>query len=245
MTNRLYWSAPVHRSISQEACFTPRSTPAGSRCDSRSFMHPPAPKKSFAACPTFASCPQAKSLDGRAIGQSGNREQQGHREEWSAGRTGNRDSDQTVTRPNARCVLAKQLCKSVPDCPTARLPVCPAVARLPCRFPFPHCPITLPFPIARLPTARPFQGAQMFCVVRKTMTSAGLFVLLFAAHSAAQQTNPQRDTLRPLPLDAVIVTAERTSATLGNSIGAVSALSPALLARRPVRTLAEAIQQAP
>ncbi|MGH7471867.1 MAG: TonB-dependent receptor plug domain-containing protein, partial [Longimicrobiales bacterium] len=67
---------------------------------------------------------------------------------------------------------------------------------------------------------------------------------LLVANAAAAQQQP-RDSVRPMLLDALVVTAEHSSAPLRTSIGAVSLLSVPELARRPVRTLAEAVQQAP
>jgi outer membrane receptor protein involved in Fe transport len=70
----------------------------------------------------------------------------------------------------------------------------------------------------------------------------GLMALL-PALASAQQEPP--DSLAPHRLRALVVTAERVSAPVRTGVSAVTRLSRSDLRTRPVRTLAEAIQQAP
>ena len=71
--------------------------------------------------------------------------------------------------------------------------------------------------------------------------AAALFVLVAAAPVRAQQP----DTTRLYHLDALVVTAERRAAPIEASTHAVSLLTAAELRALPVRTLAEALRQAP
>jgi outer membrane receptor protein involved in Fe transport len=71
-----------------------------------------------------------------------------------------------------------------------------------------------------------------------------IFVLLtLVPVAAAAQQRP--DSLPLLHLNALTVTAERASAAINNSVNAVSRLERAELRVRPLRNLADAIQQAP
>ncbi|MGH8436825.1 MAG: TonB-dependent receptor [Pseudomonas sp.] len=68
-------------------------------------------------------------------------------------------------------------------------------------------------------------------------------VLLFSLERGAAAQ--QRDTTQAMQLDALLVTAERSATLVRNSIGAVTQITARDLLRRPVRTLAEAVQHAP
>src|SRR6266571_1266716 len=74
------------------------------------------------------------------------------------------------------------------------------------------------------------------------------FIVALASPLRAQQADsapPPPDSGRVHELDAVVVTAERARAPLASSTNAVSVIDRAELRRRPLRTLADALQQAP
>ncbi|MGH7459558.1 MAG: TonB-dependent receptor, partial [Longimicrobiales bacterium] len=72
-------------------------------------------------------------------------------------------------------------------------------------------------------------------------TGFALLALALAAPVQAQQ----RDSVRPFRLDPLVVSAERVRAPLNRSAAAISYIGARELAQRPVRTLAEALQQMP
>ena len=76
---------------------------------------------------------------------------------------------------------------------------------------------------------------------KRTFGALGVLLFSMAGSVAAQQ----RDSTQALQLDALLVTAERSATLVRNSIGAVTQLTARDLLRRPVRTLGEAVQQAP
>lgn len=69
--------------------------------------------------------------------------------------------------------------------------------------------------------------------------------LLLVTASAAPVAAQQRDSARVLPHDPLVVTVERRESAARASVGAVSVIGVRELARRPVRTLADALQQTP
>jgi len=70
-------------------------------------------------------------------------------------------------------------------------------------------------------------------------------LMLSLAPAARAQTGEQADSARVHRLDALVVTAERAAISISQATNAVSVLSARELRLRPVRTLAEALQQAP
>jgi outer membrane cobalamin receptor len=74
------------------------------------------------------------------------------------------------------------------------------------------------------------------------MIRTALFTTITLTSSVFAQ---QRDTVRALPLDALVVTVERRISPIRTTVNSVSVLHARDLANRPARTLAEALQQAP